>query len=65
MLVQFVIKAWRFRKLFKQQRDEIFSQARYAQKQQRAEGEMNIKTPPTQKPADSKEGDYVDFEEID
>ena len=65
MLVQFVVKAWRFRKLFKQQRDEIFNQAKYAQKQQRAEGEVNIKTPPTQKPSDTDEGTYVDYEEVD
>ena len=65
LLWKFVSKAWRFRKLVLNQRDEFLNQARAAEKQTRQEGEINItgKKKSDSKPSD--DGTYIDFEEVD
>ncbi len=65
LLWRFISKAWRFRKLVINQRDEFLNQTRAAEKQTRQEGEINItgKQKSDGKPSD--DGTYVDFEEVD
>jgi hypothetical protein len=65
LLIQFVRRAWKFRKLVLQQRDAIINQTRAAQKDMRQEGEINISSKKPTDSGQSDEGSYVDFEEVD
>lgn len=65
LLIQFVRKAWKFRKLILQQRDAILNQTRAAQKQSREEGEINISSKSESAKTSTDDGTYVDFEEVD
>ncbi len=65
LLWQFISKAWKFRKLILSQRDEILNQARSAEKQRRAEGEVNISSNKKSNTSSTDEGTYVDYEEVD
>lgn len=65
LLWQFISKAWKFRKLVLNQRDEFLNQARAAEKQMRQEGEINITSKKSSTSTSTDEGTYVDYEEVD
>ncbi|MCO4818820.1 MAG: hypothetical protein KC517_04290 [Bacteroidetes bacterium] len=65
LLWRFISKAWRFRKLVINQRDEFLNQTRAAEKQTRQDGEINIQSSKKTKPSTSDDGTYIDYEEVD
>ncbi|MFT5722917.1 MAG: hypothetical protein ACI9JN_000022 [Bacteroidia bacterium] len=65
LVIQFIRRAWKFRKLVLQQRDAIIDQTRAAQKQTRHEGEINIESKNTPPQSTKDDGTYVDYEEVD
>jgi hypothetical protein len=66
LLIQFISKAWKFRKFVLQQRDELLNQTRAHQKNMREDGEVNISSRQKKSKNDSPDdGTYVDYEEVD
>ena len=67
LLIQFISKAWRFRKAVLQQRDHMMDQMRAYEKQSKTEGEVNISNKSKSSSTSSTDdvGTYIDYEEVD
>ncbi len=65
LLIQFIGKVWKFRKVILQQRDAILNQTKEAEKASRQEGEIHIKSKKSSSSKDMDEGTYIDYEEVD
>ncbi|MBO6515986.1 MAG: hypothetical protein JJ975_05480 [Bacteroidia bacterium] len=64
LVIRFIGRVWKFRKVILEQRDTMMNQAQQG-RHAGQEGDVSVVTPKKPKKKDLNEGSYVDFEEVD